>query len=210
MSGDGNGKALSFEEWRRKRDKRVRSERARQRQRENPEAGSEAAAKRRERYYARPYSVYKVEFSDGMVYVGTTCQDIRTRLSGHRYKCTVVGRRLDMGEAPKVSVLGEFPRDPDLAVREDPLRAEARRFEQSVLDAVPVLQRLNLRRAVEDVAIQLGTMRANDIQAFVDEPELLGPLPEPVYPRPVPEAEEWFSGQEEAELDGGDSPLVVE
>lgn len=208
MADNGKPRPLSHEEWRKKRDKRIRAERARQRERENPEAGSareaENKARRRERYYARPYSVYRLVFPDEMVYVGTTCQDIRTRLSGHKYKCTVVGRRLDMGETPEVSVLGEFPRDPDVYAGDDPLRQVALEYEAQCWAEVPVLNRLNLRSPLEDAAIQLGTMAANDIMAFVNEPELLGPVPEPEYPRPVPEAEDWFAAREAEEGAAGD------
>ena len=167
---------LTDAEWAKKREGVVRRERLRQRQRANP--GSAAAAERkraarRERYYAQPAKVYRLVFGDGMVYFGTTVQAINTRLSGHRNKCTVVGRRLDMGEKPEITIMGEFPRD------DRPLAVE---LEAELMAKVPPLKRLNLRRPSEDVLIQDGA-DPGDIHAFVENPQLLGiPLPVPDCP----------------------------
>ena len=198
MAGQ-NGKPLSYEEWKKKRDKRVRAERARQRVRENPEAGSAAAEKKKAAYYARPHQVYRLTFPDGCVYIGTTVAKLSERVGGHKYKCTAVGRRIDMGQVPVVEVLAEFPRDPEVYARDCPNRVDAEAFEAAQYDLVDPLLRLNLRRPVEDAAIQMGTMRANDIQAFVDSPELLGPVPEPVFPYEVPDAVYAEASAEEAE-----------
>lgn len=44
--------------------------------------------------------VYRLEWSDGMIYVGITKHTLNQRLTQHRRDCSVVGRRLDVGWPP--------------------------------------------------------------------------------------------------------------
>ena len=168
---------LTDAEWAKKREAVVRRERVRQRARENPgsaAARERKAAARRERYYAQPAIVYRLTFPDGAVYFGTTVQDLKTRLAGHRNKCTVVGRRLDMGEVPVADIMREFHRDD---------RDQAVLLEAELMAQVPPLLRLNLRRPSEDVIIQSGG-DPGDIAAFAEDPSLLG-VPFPPVDCPV-------------------------
>ena len=92
------------------------------------------------RYHAqRKHRVYEVEFADGMRYVGVTAMPLSKRLLAHRRDCSVVGRRLDLGQEYDLFLYGEW---------DD--RAEAERVEAEAIAALPKNLRLNLLTPVQD------------------------------------------------------------
>lgn len=93
----------------------------------------------RERYRRnRQHRVYEMTFGDGMKYVGVTAQPIKKRLLAHRRDCSVVGRRLDLGE--------EF----SLKTWEYEDRAAAEEAERKRIARLPKKRKLNILTPLED------------------------------------------------------------
>ena len=155
---------ITVEEWAAKRAVVVRREQERTRTRKWAAPSAASVERRRARYYKQPVKVYRLVFPDGMTYVSTTVQTINSRLSGHRNKCSAVGRRLDLGERPDIRVLAEYQRaNRDLAENDV----------KNILSRVPVLKRLDFRTVEEDAAIQAGMLDPEDIAKFRRDPDLL-------------------------------------
>lgn len=114
----------------------------------NPEEWAEKQAARRKQWrekakasyhHDRRHKVYLFEFGDGWQYVGVTVMPYDHRIRAHRKDCSVVGRRIDLGQDWTLYELGAF---------DD--RAEAERFEAEQIAAIPKGKRLNVLSPVED------------------------------------------------------------
>ena len=97
------------------------------------------AEQARERTRRMKHKIYRYTFPDGMVYVGITKRTLGHRENTHRRQCSVVGRRLDLGQEPNREILAEYD------TRDDALERE--RLE---IAAIPKRRRLNLLSPLDD------------------------------------------------------------